>query len=63
MEKTKSYCITKKISLHNGREVTVVLVDAHEEILEFDDKQKAKELAELLTINSDSGWVYKIKEI
>ena len=61
--KNKEYCIIKKIKLDNGREVNVILVDTHSEILEFSDKEKCEDMVKLLNVNSDSGWVYELKEI
>ena len=61
MERKKSYCIIKKLILPNGREANIILVDNQGEIWELDSKAEANELAELLTINSDSGWKYIVR--
>ena len=61
MERKKSYCIIKKLILPHGREANVILVNNQGEIWELDSKAEADEMAELLTINSDSGWTYIVR--
>jgi hypothetical protein len=59
---TETYIITKKLTLPNGKEQNIVLM-YEEEVWEFHDHTKAKELASVMTQNSDSGWVYTVKKI
>lgn len=59
---TETYIITKKIILHNGKEQNIILMNG-EEVWEFHDHTIVKELATVMTQNSDSGWVYTVKKI
>ena len=59
-ERKESYTIIKRMIEH-GEVKDVALVDSHSEIWELDDKQKAEEIADILTKNSDSGWTYYVR--
>ena len=63
MEREKLYCIIKVITLINGQKANVIILDSSAEVLEFTDKDKAQEMAEIMERNSDSGWEYIVKEI
>ena len=63
MEREKLYCIIKVITLINGRNANVIILDGSAEVLEFTDKDKAQEMADIMERNSDSGWEYIVKEI
>ena len=63
MEREKLYCIIKVITLPNGKNANVIILDGSAEVLEFTDKDKAQEMAEIMERNSDSGWEYIVKEI
>jgi hypothetical protein len=41
----------------------VILVDTHEEVLEFETEQDANKTKVLFEINSDSGHRYEVKKI
>ena len=58
------YLIIKKMKDPNlGKTTFTVLNNGLSEIMEIKEKKKAKEFARVLNENSDSGWVYEIKEI
>lgn len=59
-KKTESYTIVKRMKVGNGYR-DVLLIDSHSEIWELDNKEKAQEIADILTKNSDSGWVYFVR--
>jgi hypothetical protein len=58
----ETYVITKKIVLPNGKEQNIILMNG-DEVWEFDDHNTAKQLATVMTQNSDSGWIYTAKKI
>ena len=62
MARELRYCIIKKMTIA-GKELNIIMLDGGSQVLEFDDKTEALELAELLEINSDSGWQYTVKDI
>tara|TARA_B100002019_G_C21248131_1_gene589493 strand:- start:390 stop:581 length:192 start_codon:yes stop_codon:yes gene_type:complete len=58
------YLIIKKMTNpQNGKTIFTVLNDGLSQIMEVKDKKKATKLVNLFNENSDSGWVYEIKEI
>jgi hypothetical protein len=63
MEPTKYYVIVKWVIKKNGVKLPIVLVDDLSEIMEFDDYDKALEIAMMFERNSDSGWKYTVKPI
>ena len=54
------YVIRKIITDKKGRVINVLLTNGHSEIMEFNKKNKAEEMAALLNENSDSGWSYVV---
>jgi hypothetical protein len=57
-----TYAILKV--LKNGEKLNgVLLVDSNSEIWEFDDINEAQKIADILTSNSDSGWIYCVRKI
>lgn len=58
-----SYLIIKEVKSINGTVLPVVLLDSHSDVMEFEDKEKADKMAEVLNINSDSGHNYRVKKI
>lgn len=58
----ETYIITKKLILPNGKEQNIILMNG-DEVWEFHEMDKARELAAVMTQNSDSGWVYTVKKI
>jgi len=61
--KVNIYCIIKELILPNNRKQNVILVDSLSEIIEFDNKDEAQNLADIFQSNSDSGYKYYIKKI
>jgi len=59
-ERKESYTNSKRMT-QQGQVKDIALVDSHSEIWELDDKQKAEEIADILTKNSDSGWTYYVR--
>ena len=58
------YLIIKKMTDPvTGKINFTVLNDGLSQIMEVKDKKKATKLVNLFNENSDSGWVYEIKEI
>jgi hypothetical protein len=62
MEREKKYVVIKELD-HNGQIQNVIMTDGLSQILEFDDKAKALDFAQLMEENSDSGWKYSVREI
>lgn len=58
-----SYLIIKEIKSNNGKVLPVVLLDSHADVMEFDTREEADEMATMLNINSDSGHTYRVKKI
>lgn len=59
-KKTETHSIVKRMKIGNTYQ-DILLTDTHSEIWELDDKQKAQEIADILTKNSDSGWKYFVR--
>jgi hypothetical protein len=56
------YFITKKIK-YNNTDLTVIMFDDQNEILEFDTHQEAEKMRKLFQVNSDSQHIYEVKKI
>ena len=56
------YCILKYIKV-DKKELPVIILNSQDEILEFESQSQAEEFKEILQMNSDSGYRYKIKKI
>jgi hypothetical protein len=39
------------------------MLDAYDEVWDFDDLNEAKKIADILTKNSDSGYTYHVRKI
>ena len=61
--KVNIYCIIKELVLPNDRVQNVIMVDNLSEIIEFDNKVDAQNLADIFQSNSDSGYKYYIRKI
>jgi len=58
------YLIIKKMKDPTlGKTTFTVLNNGLSEIMEIKEKKKAKEFVRVLNENSDSGWLYEIKEV
>lgn len=60
--KMGNYLITKKMK-HNGADLTVIMFDDQNEIMEFDTFDEAEKMRKLFQVNSDSQHVYEVKKI
>ena len=59
----KHYCIIKNVKTVDGKVLPVIMLDASDEVWEFDNYDIAKGLADILTKNSDSGYTYYVREV
>jgi len=57
------YCIIKKMKNNNEITLNVIVLDHHEEVLEFDSLEEAEKIALIFEKNSDSGYEYVVKKI
>ena len=57
------YVIIKHVKTQNNRILPVVMLDAQGEVWEFDNKDKAQEMANILNTNTDSGHKYEVKQV
>lgn len=57
------YCIIKKMTNEKGIIVPVIVIDSHDEILEFDTLEEAEKMRDTFQKNSDSGHEYVVKKI
>lgn len=58
-----SYVIIKEIKSMSGQILPVILLDTHSDVMEFDTREEADRMVDILNINSDSGHNYKVKKI
>lgn len=56
------YFITKKIK-YNNTDLTVIMFDDQNEIMEFETHQEAEKMRKLFQVNSDSQHIYEVKTI
>lgn len=57
------YVIIKHVKTRDQKILPVILLDAHGEVLEFDNKDDAEHMAKILNTNSDSGHKYEVKKV
>jgi hypothetical protein len=57
-----AYVIIKHVK-KKDIELPVIMLDAHEEVWEFDKENQAIDMVEILNANSYSGSRYEVKEI
>jgi hypothetical protein len=57
------YCIIKKIPNENGVVLPVIVIDDHDEVLEYETLDEAEKMALVFEKNSDSGYEYVVKQI
>jgi hypothetical protein len=57
------YCIIKKIKNENGVFLPVIVLDYHDEVLEYETLDEAEKMALVFEKNSDSGYEYVVKKI
>ena len=57
------FVIVKFVKNHKGVEMPVIIIDTHNEVLEFETYEEADKLRDLMEANSDSGHRYEVKKI
>ena len=57
------FVIVKFIKNNRGVEMPVIIIDSHNEVLEFETYEEAEKLRNLMEANSDSGYKYEVKKI
>ncbi len=57
------YVIVKFIKNKKGVEIPVIIIDTHNEVLEFDTFEEAEKMRNIMEKNSDSGHKYEVKKI
>jgi hypothetical protein len=58
-----NFCIIKFVKTVDGKELPVIMLDAYDEVWEFDSFDEANQMAEILTKNSDSGYTYYVRQV
>lgn len=57
------YVILKQVKTQNNRVLPVIMLDTQGEVWEFDNKDKAQEMVNILNTNTDSGHKYEVKKV
>jgi len=57
------FVIVKFIKNNRGVEMPVIIIDSHNEVLEFDSFEEAEKMRDIMEKNSDSGYKYEVKKI
>ncbi len=57
------YIIVKHVKTQVNRKLPVIMLDTQGEVWEFDNKDKAQEMANILNANTDSGHKYEVKKV
>jgi len=57
-----SYNIIKEMIDQTGKKSYVLLTDGLSQIWDVEKEKEAQRIATMMTENSDSGWVYKIRK-
>lgn len=57
------YVILKHIKTQDERILPVIMLDVQSEVWEFDNKEKAQEMVNILNTNTDSGHKYEVKKV
>jgi hypothetical protein len=57
------YVIVKHVKTQNNRLLPVIMLDTQSEVWEFDNKDKAQEMVNILNTNTDSGHKYEVKQV
>jgi exo-beta-1,3-glucanase (GH17 family) len=57
------YCIIKNVKTVDGKELPVIMLDAFDEVWEFNSSEEAEKIAGNLTKNSDSGYTYYVRKV
>jgi hypothetical protein len=57
------YVIVKHVKTKNNRKLPVIMLDTQGEVWDFDNKDKAQEMANIFNNNTDSGHTYEVKKV
>ena len=57
------FVIVKFIKNNKGVEMPVIIIDTHNEVLEFNSYEEADKMRDIMEKNSDSGYKYEVKKI
>jgi hypothetical protein len=57
------FVIVKFIKNNKGVEMPVIIIDTHNEVLEFESFEEAEKMRDIMEKNSDSGYKYEVKKI
>jgi hypothetical protein len=57
------FVIVKIIKNDRGIEIPIIMIDTHDEVLEFETYEEAEKMRDIMEKNSDSGYKYKVKKI
>jgi hypothetical protein len=57
------FVIVKFIKNSRGVEMPVIIIDTHNEVLEFESFEEAEKMRDIMEKNSDSGHRYVVKKI
>jgi hypothetical protein len=57
------YVIIKYVKTNDDRVLPVIMLDAQCEVWEFDNKDKAQDMVNILNTNTDSGHKYEVKKV
>ena len=57
------YVIIKHVKTKNNRKLPVIMLDTQGEVWEFDNKDKAQEMANIFNTTTDSGHTYEVKKV
>jgi hypothetical protein len=57
------YVIVKHVKTQVNRKLPVIMLDTQGEVWEFDNKDKAQEMVNILNANTDSGHKYEVKKV
>jgi hypothetical protein len=57
------YVIVKHVKTQVNRKLPVIMLDTQGEVWEFDNKDKAQEMTNILNANTDSGHKYEVKKV
>ena len=57
------FVIVKIIKNNRGVEMPVIIIDTHNEVLEFDTFEEADKMRDIMEKNSDSGYKYEVRKI
>jgi hypothetical protein len=57
------YVIVKHVKTQVNRKLPVIMLDTQGEVWEFDSKDNAQEMVNILNANTDSGHKYEVKKV